>query len=199
MSINKSDIESLINNLSLLDDITPEQIPDIELYINQVTDFMENKLGHLKRSDKDKILTKTMVNNYTKAGILMSSKNKKYTKHHIIMLILIYYLKQILTIDDIHALMAPILNNINTDSDDLIPIEDIYSTFLDIKKKEFNNYCDVFADKFKSIREKVNKIDNADQNLAELFLTVIVLVAQADAQKRLAEKIIDEYFKKGAS
>lgn len=196
MEVDKSKLSNLIDDLSLLDDVQPSDIPDIDLYMDQMTTFIDDKLNHLKRSDSDKILTKTMINNYTKAGILMPPKNKKYNKQHIILLIMIYYLKQILSIEDIKSLLSPILNNMDTSDDDLIPINDIYSTFLEIKQKEFDNYCDVFTDKFKKIRARASELDNTDQRTAELFLTVITLVAQADAQKRLAEKIIDENFKK---
>lgn len=195
MLMKKDELISLINELSLLDDIKLTDIPDMNLYMEQVTTLIDDKLGHLKRSDEDKILTKTMINNYTKSGILMPPKNKKYTKQHIILLVLIYYLKQILTINDIHALLCPILNDMETLEDDVISIDDIYNTFLEIKQNEFKDYSDIFGNQFGLIDEKINKIDSENKSTAELFLTVIMLVAQADAQKRLAEKIIDKYFK----
>jgi DNA-binding transcriptional MerR regulator len=195
MKLNKDDLSKLINDMSLLDDIKPSQIPDLDLYMEQVTTFFDDKLGHLKRDEDDKILTKTMINNYTKAGLLMPPKNKKYTKRHLILLILIYYLKQVISINDIEAIIKPILNNISTEEDDIIPLEDIYSTLLEIKHREFEDYKDLFDDKFNMIKDKTENLDGENKELAELFLTVITLVAQADAQKRLAEKIIDNYFK----
>ena len=195
MKLNKDDLSKLINDMSLLDDIKPSQIPDLDLYMEQVTTFFDDKLGHLKRDEEDKILTKTMINNYTKAGLLMPPKNKKYSKRHLILLILIYYLKQVISINDIEAIIKPILNNISTEEDDIIPLEDIYSTLLEIKHREFEDYKDLFDDKFNMIKDKTENLDGENKELAELFLTVITLVAQADAQKRLAEKIIDNYFK----
>lgn len=196
MRLNKDDLAKLISDMSLLDDIQPSEIPDIDLYMDQVTTFFNDRLGHLKRDEKDKILTKTMINNYTKAGILMPPKNKKYSKRHIILLILIYYLKQIISINDIKTIIGPILNNINTEEDDIIPLEDIYSTLIEIKHREFENYRNVFDEKFNLIKDKTSNLDGENKELAELFLTVLILIAQADAQKRLAEKIIDNYFKK---
>lgn len=195
MRLDKEDLAMLINNMSLLDDIKLSEIPNIDLYMEQVTTFFDDKLGHLKRSKDDKILTKTMINNYTKSGILMPPKNKKYSKRHMILLILIYYLKQILSINDIHDIITPILNNLNTEEDDIIALEDIYTMIIEIKQREFESYCDVFDDKFKMIREETKNLTGQNKELAELFLTVLILVAQADAQKRLAEKLIDNYFK----
>jgi DNA-binding transcriptional MerR regulator len=196
MKLNKEDLARLIDDMSLLDDIELSQIPDIDLYMDQLTKFFDDKMGHLKRDGDDKILTKTMINNYTKAGILMPPKNKKYSQRHMILLILIYYLKQILSINDIKAIMAPILNNINTAEDDIIPLEEIYSTILEIKHREFESFCDGFDDKLKEIGDKTKTLEGRNKELADLFLTVLILVAQADAQKRLAEKIIDNYFSK---
>lgn len=195
MSLNKEDLSRLINDMSLLDDIQLSQIPDINLYMDQLTTFFNDKMGQFKRDGNDKILTKTMINNYTKAGLLMPPVNKKYGKRHIILLILIYYLKQILSINDIKTIIGPILNNIDSADDDIIPIESIYSTILEIKQIEFKDYCDLFDDRFKIIKEKTENLGGKNKELAELFLTVLILVAQADAQKRLAEKIIDNYFK----
>lgn len=194
MMLNKEELTKLVNELSLLDDIKLSDIPDMNLYMEQVTSLIDDKLAHLKRDNDDKLLTKTMINNYTKLGILMPSVNKKYNKQHIILLVLIYYLKQILSINDIHTLLAPILNDMETQEDDILSISDIYSTFLEIKQNEFHDYSDIFSSKFNTISEKISTVDVENKSKAELFLVVIMLVAQADAQKRLAEKIIDKYF-----
>lgn len=195
MSINKKQIEALINDMCILDDIKLDKIPNIDLYMEQVTTFFDDNLCHLKRDENDKILTKTMINNYTKSGLLMPPQNKKYNKRHMILLILIYYMKQILSINDIYSIIKPILNNINTAEDDIIPIEDIYSTILNMKEIEFKDFYTEFDDKLNIIKQKTSGLDGNNKELAELFLIVIALIAKADAQKRLAEKIIDTYFK----
>ena len=189
-------IEELIKVLNISKDITPSDIPNIDLYMEQLTNFMDTSLQDLKRKDTDKILTKTMINSYTKDGLLMPPKNKKYTKYHIISLILIYHLKQILSISDIQALFKPILKDITTEKDDVMPLEDIYSVFLNMKNKEVDNYCDMCDEKISLIKEEVSKIaaPEMDKDNSEVFLTIITLVAQAEANKRLAEKLIDTYF-----
>ena len=196
MRLDTDELVQLISDMSLLDDIELSQIPDIELYMDQVTTFINDNLSHLKRNDDDRILTKTMINNYTKSGVLMPPKNKKYSKRHIILLILIYNLKQILSINDIRTILTPILNNLSTEEDDIIPLEDIYSTIIEIKHKEFESYRDMLDEKLDMLDEKTSKLEGENKDLAELFLIVLTLVAQADAQKRIAEKIIDTYFKK---
>lgn len=191
-------IKDLIETLNLSSDVQVSDIPNMDLYMEQLTGFIDENLHALKRNENDKTLTKTMINSYTKDGLLMPPENKKkYTKQHVILLILIYHLKQILSINDIRELLKPILKDMTTDKDDVLPIEDIYSVFLEMKKLELNDYCDICNDKINTIEEKVSNVDIKDKDIARLFLTVITLVAQAEANKRLAEKLIDDYFISG--
>lgn len=195
MEAKKNSFDDIIKDLCLTDEIALSDIPKIDLYVEQVIGFIEDSLGHVKRNEGDKLITKTMVGNYTRDGVLMPSKNKKYSRNHIIMLILIYNLKQILSIEDIKTLFTPIMKDINTETDDIIPLEDIYSTLLDIKTTELEGFGEVFHGKFKLIQDKLEHVETQNKDIAEIFLTIIMLIAQANAQKRLAEKLIDKYFK----
>ena len=194
--INDKDLDFLVKELFLSDKITLSDIPDIDLYMEQVTNFIEEKLGNTKRNIDDKILTKTMINNYTKQGLLMPPTNKKYSKQHIVLMILVYYLKQILSLEDIHSLFGPILKDMSTPDDDVVSLHDIYSIFTDLKDYELEHFSESLGKNMSTINSKIDDLEGESQDLAQLFLIVIMLVAQANAQKRLAEKIIDTYFKK---
>ncbi|MCG8400548.1 MAG: DUF1836 domain-containing protein [Firmicutes bacterium] len=197
IKLNDKKFEKIGGELSLTDEIKLSEIPDLELYMEQILGFLESKLGHLKRDEDDKIFTKTMINNYIKNGILHSPKNKKYTKEHIILLVIIYNLKNILSINDIRAIFTPVLNDIANRDDDIISLEDIYATYLELKEDELEEFCDTFNEKIILIKKKTQNImDERNQEQAEVFLTILMLMAQANAAKRLAEKIIDNYFKK---
>ena len=195
MNLSKNDLHALIKKLTLADELKVTDIPNIDLYMDQLTQLIDSKLGRFKRDETDKILTKTMINNYTKAGLLMPPKNKKYSRDHIILLILVYFLKNILSIADIKSLFTTILNNIATRDDDVICLEDMYSTFLELNNIELDNFYNSFIEKFDLIKTRTQQIDKENKDTAEMFLVVIMLVAQANAQKILAEKIIDKYFK----
>jgi len=196
MQFNEKALLELVKELSLTQDVKISEIPDIDLYMEQLTTFMDSRLGNQKRVEQDKLLTKTMINNYTKAGLVMPPVNKKYNKRHVILLILIYYLKSTLSINDIKSLFEPVLNNISTPDDDLISLEEIYSTFLEVKNIELTSFSESLIEKSTMIKEKTDVIDKEGKDTAELFLIVIMLVAQANAHKKLAEKIIDNYFPK---
>ena len=92
------EILNLIRSIHNIDYVSPEDIPNIELYMDQITTFMDEHLASSKRFEEDKILTKTMINNYTKNALLPPSNKKKYSKEHMILLIFIYYFKNFLTI-----------------------------------------------------------------------------------------------------
>ena len=97
MTIDEKDmINSILASVSRIDYIKLEDIPNIELYMDQVTTFMEEQLASTKRYEDDKILTKTMINNYAKNKLLPPPEKKRYSREHILMLIFIYYFKNIL-------------------------------------------------------------------------------------------------------
>lgn len=106
MTIDTSDLlNSILGSLSRIDYIKPEEVPNIPLYMDQVTTFMDAQLASSKRYPEDKILTKTMINNYAKNDLLPPPLKKKYSKEHLLVLVFIYYFKSILSITDIQALL----------------------------------------------------------------------------------------------
>ena len=194
MEYNKAAIQTIVESLGLTEDIQVDDIPDINLYMDQLLEFLNNRLFWLKRESVDKGLTKTMINNYTKDQLLIPPENRKYGKQHIMLLILISQLKSILSISDIKKLFAPILNDINTPDDDVIPLQEIYITFLELRKEQFAEFYDTFEEKVKYIESKTAAIETTNRDAAELLLIILMLVAQANASKRLAEKMIDTFF-----
>ena len=104
---NEESIMDIIHKLQEIDYINPEDIPNIDLYMDQVTTFMDEHLRSSKRYEDDKVLTKTMINNYAKNNLLPPPVKKKYSKEHVLVMIFIYYFKNMLSFHDIEALFAP--------------------------------------------------------------------------------------------
>lgn len=194
MGFDKNELTRMVELLHRQEDIRLADIPDIELYMDQLLTFLNGKLKPFVREPGDKILTKTMINNYTKFQLLIPPKNKKYAKEHLLLLILIYQLKNVLSISDIKRLFSPILRDIATPDDDLMPLGQIYSSFLELKTLQFADFCDNLTAKLDSIKGNATAIvDGENRDTVTLFLIVLMLVAQASAAKSLAERIIDEY------
>ena len=108
MKNNNEKLRGIFARLDSLDYVKPEQIPNIDLYMDQVTTFMDEHLKKSKRYPEDKVLTKTMINNYAKNNLLPPPIKKKYTKEHMLLLIYIYYFKNFLAFSDIETLFQPI-------------------------------------------------------------------------------------------
>ena len=128
----KEYLERIIGRLKSIDYIKPSDIPNIDLYMDQVTTFMDEHLMSLKRHEEDKMLTKTMINNYTKNNLLPSPNKKKYSKDHMLLLIFIYYFKNILSISDIQEIIHPLAERYYDGKEEL-SLEDIY---LEVISKE---------------------------------------------------------------
>ncbi|MDD4503567.1 MAG: DUF1836 domain-containing protein [Clostridiaceae bacterium] len=196
MDFNESSFFSIMEEIAQGGDISISDIPDIELYMDQVTTFIDNKLKYHKRTLKDKILTKTMINNYTKSKILLPSKNKRYNRQHMILLILIYYLKQILSISDINILFAPLFKNMNSSNDSMDYLGSLYNGFLQVKENSTDELKKILSQKFELINDLIEKFPGESKETSRILLTVLMLVATASIQKRIAEKIIDDYLTK---
>lgn len=181
------DILKLAKSIINYNEIKDYEIPDIDLYMDQVTSFMDTKLKDFKRDENDIILTKTMINNYAKSNVIPSPIKKKYSKKHLMVLIWIYHLKQSLSITDIGKLMNFIIN----DKDEEIKYNEIYNNFLDIEKKSHEEFEVNLSEMLKNIDDKYNSDE-------KLFLLVIELILSSNLQKRMAEKIIDNYFNNDA-
>ena len=98
----------LLDAADRLETIQPDEIPNIDLYMDQVTTFMEEHLKSSCRHSDDKILTKTMINNYAKNNLMPPPEKKKYTREHIMLLIFIYYYKGFLSLQDIQSILQPL-------------------------------------------------------------------------------------------
>lgn len=190
--MNNFDIDNYINSQKSSTNINLDDFPEIDLYMDQVIQLFESKLNYTKRNEDDKILTKTMINNYAKGNLLMKIKNKKYTKEHMILIGLIYNLKGALSLTDIKTMFDPIIESFSKDED--YPLYDIYESFLKIYDSNLENF-DILS---KNISNHVNElIKNKDERLGdfeEKFLLVCAFVSMSNLYRRMSEKLIDECF-----
>ena len=99
------EVKDIFNEMNFDNRIELEEMPELDLYMDQVIQLFENKLSSLKRNDEEKILTKTMINNYVKHNIINPPVNKKYNKEHMAYLFVIFILKQIYSIDEIKKML----------------------------------------------------------------------------------------------
>ena len=192
MTINTEDLlGSILESLDRIAYIKAEDIPDIDLYMDQVTTFMESHLKHSTRNPaEDKILTKTMINNYAKNDLLPPPVKKKYSKEHVLLLVFIYYYKGILSISDIQQLLEPITTNFfNTAGD--FDLESIYEEVFGLEREQVDALKTDIVDKFKSAEQTFQDAPRDSQKFLQMFSFICMLGFDVYIKKLLIEKMID--------
>lgn len=112
-----------VRNIRYVDE---KSIPDIGLYMDQVIQFLNEHLSDSRRNDEDKMMTKTMINNYAKSGLIPPPEKKKYSAEHVMMLILIFYYKSFLSISDIDKFLGPVIEEHYDREAGEIQFEDVF-------------------------------------------------------------------------
>lgn len=183
-------LNEILKTFSQLDYVKPDDIPDIDLYVDQVTTFIDSHLESVKRNPEDKSLTKTMINNYTKNHVLPSPDKKKYSKDHILTLIFIYYFKSFLSIKDIQNLLNPITEKyFGTDSD--ISFFDIYKELVTIENTDSKKFMKDIISKYNISQTTFADAPEADQEFLRNFAFICMLSFDVYVKKLLIEHMID--------
>ena len=190
--MNDFNIDNYINSLKPSDNINLDTFPEIDLYMDQVMQLFESKLNYTKRNEDDKVLTKTMINNYAKGNLLMKIKNKKYTKNHLILMGLIYNLKGALSLTDIKTILTPIINSCEKEHD--YPLHDIYKSFLNVYDANLDDLKSSSNKIHENIKQIINAKDDSMRDYEEKFLLICAYISMSNLYRRMSEKIIDECF-----
>lgn len=185
-------IRSLIDSLKDVKYIMPDDIPNIDLYMDQVTTFMDEHLKSSKRYTEDKLLTKTMINNYTKNELLPPPAKKKYTKEHMFLLIFIYYFKNILSINDIQSIFNPLTERYYG-KDSSVRLEDIYEEIFRLEKEQTDALTKDMIRKMMKAKESFAEVtDEEDQDFLTTFSFISMLCFDVYMRKHMIEKMIDD-------
>ena len=186
MNIDTSNLlNSILEELSSLSYVHPGDVPNIDLYMDQVTTFMDEQLASTKRYPDDKILTKTMINNYTKNNLLPPPVKKKYSREHLLLLVFIYYFKNILSIKDIET--------------NSFELADIYKEVCKIEKEQLDSIKEnVTATYEKSAETFTHLADGEDKEILQQFAFICSLSFDVYIKKMIIERIIDDLSSKSS-
>lgn len=187
----KNMINSILESISRIDYIKPEDLPNINLYMDQVTTFMEEQLASTKRYEDDKVLTKTMINNYAKNKLLPPPEKKRYSKEHLLMLIFIYYFKNILSINDIQTLMAPITEKYFK-SDSGKDLTYIYNEVFSMEKGQIESLKKDLLRRYNVASATFEDADEEDKDFLKKFSFICLLSFDVYIKKMLIEHLIDD-------
>jgi len=191
MTIDTKDfLNSILDSIARIDYIKPDTLPNIDLYMDQVTTFMDSQLVSAKRHEEDKVLTKTMINNYAKNNLLPPPDRKKYSKEHVLTLIFIYYFKNIVSINDLQSILNPITEKY-FDKDSTLGLIDIYSEVFSLEESEVEHISKDIARKFNISFDTFSDAPEDEQEFLHTFSFICMLSFDVFVKKMLIEKIID--------
>ena len=179
MSERNEYIESIIAKMHTINYVQPGEVPNIELYMDQVTKFMDEHLESSKRFSDD---------------LLPSPEKKKYTKDHMYMLLFIYYLKNILSISDTKAILKPLTENFFT-KDGQIDFETIYNGIFKIEKDQAGIITRDVIRKLEKSAVSFEDVENPEQKeLLQRFSFIAMLCFDVYMKKQMIGLLVDEYF-----
>ena len=192
--VNKIDnnyIKELAEEISNTSMIPYEELPKYDLFLSQVIDFLNDKFVEDK-------YTNNIVQNYIKSEVISKpedGKKRGYTKIHLVQLVLLSYMRPILTTEEIKKVFSLAFNEINDRSDDIIDWETAYKLFFEIQEESFDKNLNATAinDEKLDLIIKEFQLDDKDENSIRTFVIVLSLIAQASAIKKLVQKIVKEY------
>lgn len=184
-------LDSIWKSFDRIAYIKPEEIPEIDLYMDQVTTFMESRLKSSTRyPGEDKILTKTMINNYAKNDLLPPPVKKKYTKEHVLLLILIYYYKGVMTIGDIQTLLQPITERFFQNGQEF-NLQSIYEEVFGLEEAQVEVLKQDVKEKYRQSMETFRDAPAEDAEFLRRFSFICLLSFDVYVKKLLIEKMID--------
>jgi len=200
MTIDSGDLlNSILASLGRIEYISPEDIPNIDLYMDQVTTFMDSRLRSTARyPGVDKILTKTMINNYAKNDLLPPPLKKKYSKEHVLLLIFIYYYKGILSIGDIQTLLKPITDKYFQNGEDF-NLESVYREVFGMEDEQLEILKADVTEKYRAAGETFQGAPEEDVDFLRKFSFICTLSFDVYIKKLIIEKMVDELAKEQAA
>ena len=192
MTIDTKDLlNSILSSISRIDYIRPNEIPNIDLYMDQVTTFMEEQLKRTKRYEEDKILTKTMINNYAKNNLLPPPVKKKYSKEHVLVMIFIYYFKNILSIKDIESVLTPITEK-TFDKEESLDMTSVYEEICQMEKSRIDDLKKDVTNSYELAMDSFSELPPEEKEYLQLFAFICNLSFDVYVKKQIIEKMIDD-------
>lgn len=184
-------IRKLAEEISENSSVSYDDLPKYDLFLSQVIDYLNDKFV-------DEKFTNNIVQNYTKSEVITKpedGKKRGYTKMHLIELVLLSYMRPVLTTEEIKKVFRLAFNEINDRNDDILSWEDTYKTFVKLQKESLNDYLLSSLANEEKLEEIVKEFNlkESDEERIRIFLLVLTLIAQASVIKKLVQKLVNEY------
>lgn len=165
-------------------DLSPSELPRIDLYLDQILSLISEKNAQGSERYKERVLTKTMINNYSKEGAILPLKGKKYNRQQVLQILFIYSLKSTLSIGEIKR----IFDGVNASGDfGADEFESLWEDYLRMKEHSRTETLKISEAVSSSLSLDLEK----DEDYFRLMLAIVALSAYL---KNVAEAMIDARF-----
>ncbi|WP_405374471.1 DUF1836 domain-containing protein [Pseudobutyrivibrio sp.] len=191
MDNSKKRLNDILRQLAEIDYVHPEDIPNIDLYMDQVLTFLNQELGTVREVNEDKAMTKTMINNYTKNQILPPPEKKKYSREHMLNLIFIYYFKNFLGLKDIKSILDPINAKYYGDSEG-VDFFDIYCNMVGYEHTVAKEVTKDIIKKYNFSRAVFEEEDEESKDILQDFTFICLLSFDVFVKKMMIEQYISD-------
>ena len=185
----KQFLSDILDEFNKIDYVKPEDIPNIDLYMDQVTTFMDSQLATSKRHEDDKILTKTMINNYAKNDLLPPPVKKKYSKEHVLLLIFIYYYKGIIPMNEIQTLLKPLTDRYFQNGQ-IFDLESVYKEVVVLEKEQLEDLKKDVVEKFRRAEDSFTEVTGEEQEFLQKFALICLLSFDVYMKKMIVEQLV---------
>ncbi|MBW6411463.1 DUF1836 domain-containing protein [Clostridium weizhouense] len=184
-------IRELAKKISENNSVSYEDLPKYDLFLSQVIDYLNDKFD-------DEKFTNNIVQNYIKSEVITKpedGKKRGYTKMHLAQLVLLSYMRPVLTTEEIKKVFSLAFNEINDRNDDIISWQNAYKIFAQIQHESLSEYLLTTLDNKKKLQDIVKGLNlkSNDEERITIFLLVLALIAEASAIKKLVQRIVNEY------
>ena len=193
MHIDTNDLlQSILASFDRIDYVKSQDIPNIDLYMDQVTTFMDKNLRKSSRyPENDKVMTKTMINNYAKNDLLPPPIKKKYSKEHVLVLIFIYYYKGIIPMNEIQTLLKPLTDHYFQNGQ-VFDLESVYKEVVVLEKEQIDALKKDVMEKYEYSTKTFEDAPEESKEFLKLFSFICLLSFDVYMKKLLIEKLVDE-------
>ncbi len=183
--------DTVLPLLDKMDHIKAGEIPNIDLYMDQVTTFMDSRLREFSRCPgEDKVMTKTMINNYAKNNLLPPPVKKKYSKEHVLLLLFIYYFKGFLSINDIQTLLKPVTERYFQNEGDF-NLEELYEKVFSMERAQMEILKKDVSEKYAAAEAVAQDLPEKEREFFHKFAFICLLSFDVYLKKAIIEKLID--------
>lgn len=181
-------VHDLIKAIQLDTHLSLEEIPDLDLYMDQVIQLFEKKFSATKRNEAEKVLTKTMINNYAKGKLFFPIQNKRYTKEHVILISMIYQMKGALSIQDVKQTLERLNEKIVNES---VSVKALYKKYIHLLEFNYEIFEESVETHTKHALEEVQELENDESAYLEQLLLIASFTMMSNFYRKAAEKLVD--------